>query len=131
MTVIIGEAGTQGTNAYYYYGSWIGDTGGSDGGFSKFDNIVKAAGGQGGKRGGYHLPELNGAAGTDNTGTITGHSEFSNNNILDVMQGIPRSYIHDRVLTSRPGRGGKVSGYSVTTPPSQGEGGCAIITFLE
>jgi len=131
MNVIIGEAGTPGTNAVYYYGNWIGDTPGSDGATSWFEGILKASGGQGGQKGSYYLPELNGAAGTDNDGTITGYSEFSNNNILDVMQGIPRSYIHDRVLTSRPGRGGKVSGYSVTIPPTQGEAGCAIITFLE
>lgn len=131
ITVIIGEAGTPGTNAWYYYGYWIGDTPGSDGAYSWFDNTLKASGGQGGQEGSNYLPELNGAAGTDNTGAITGYSEFSNNNILDVMQGTPRSYIHDRVLTSRPGRGGRISGYSVTAPPTQGEAGCAIITFLE
>ncbi len=131
LTVVIGSGGTQGSNAYYWYGSWIGDTNGSDGSDSWVNDILKASGGKGGKKGSFNSQWVHGNAGTDNIGDITGYSEFPNNNILDKMQGIPRSYIHDRVLTSRPGRGGTVSGYSVGSSTSPGEGGCAIITFLE
>lgn len=131
ITVAIGNYGFAGSNAYYWYGSWVGDTHGSDGGDSWVDTFMKAAGGKGGRKGSFNSLNIHGSAGTDNIGDVTGYSEFPNNNILDILQGIPRSYIHDRVLTSRPGRGGTVSGYSVGSPTSPGEGGCAIITFLE
>jgi hypothetical protein len=129
--VIIGSGGDAGSNAYYYNGNWIGDVSGGNGTNSWFEAIIQASGGTGGKRGSYNSPNINGNAGTLNIGDITGYSEFSNNNILDVFEGIPRSYIHNRVLTSRPGRGGEIEGYSTVAQPSQGEAGCAIITFLE
>jgi hypothetical protein len=130
FTVVIGSAGTAGTNATYSYPSWYGDTNGGNGGDSWF-GAMKAAGGTGGKKGSYGAYTVNGTQGTSNIGTITGYSDDPNDNILDVFLGLDRSYIADRTLTSRPGKGGSIiSGYSATIPKA-GEGGCAVITFWE
>jgi hypothetical protein len=130
FTVVIGAAGSAGTNATYYYPYWYGDTDGGNGGDSWF-GTMKGAGGTGGKRGSYAGTVQNGQAGTANIGAITGYADDPNDNILDVFQGLPRSYIADRTLTSRPGKGGIfISGYSLAAPKS-GEGGCAVITFWE
>jgi hypothetical protein len=56
---------------------------------------------------------------------------MANGTILDVYQGLERSYINDRFLTSKPGRGGEIEPYSVSIQPTSGEGGCVIITFFE
>jgi hypothetical protein len=130
--VIIGEGGTAGTNAtfsypYYYYG----DTDGGNGGDTWFGTGIKAAGGTGGKKGSYTYSTVNGTQGTSNIGTITGYSEDPVSVILNVFQGLPRSYINDRVLTSKPGKGGSISPYSSNFDPTAGEGGCAIITLFE
>ncbi|MBN1198354.1 MAG: hypothetical protein JXA23_03305 [Bacteroidales bacterium] len=131
FTVIIGEPGAAGTNATYSYGSWYGDTDGGTGGDSWFGEL-KAAGGTGGKKGSFAPYTIHGNAGTDNIGEITGHSNEPYSNILDVFQGLERSYINDRILTSQPGKGGTiVTAYSINIPPAEGEGGCAIITFFE
>ncbi len=92
---------------------------------------MKAAGGTDGKRGSYAGTTQNGQQGISNTGTVTGHSDVSNDNILDVFQGLARSYINDRVLTSKPGKGGVIISSYSTTSPKSGEGGCAIVTFWE
>ncbi|MDP4282216.1 MAG: hypothetical protein Q8867_08720 [Bacteroidota bacterium] len=126
-SVIIGAGGYAGNNAYYYYPTWYGDSDGGNGGDTWFGNL-KAAGGSGGKRGSFYVYTINGNAGTSSIGTITGYSNVSNSNILDVFMGLPRSYIYERFLTSRPGTGGSLTGYSATVP-KYGEGGCAIITF--
>ena len=129
--IIIGSPGYAGTNAYYAYpGVWVGDADGGNGGDTWFVGF-KAAGGTGGKRGSYAPYTANGNAGTSNVGTITAHSDLSYDNILDVFLGLPRSYIYERVLTSNPGKGGSLSGYSGTILPTTGEGGCAVITFYE
>jgi len=130
--VIIGEGGTAGTNAtytypYYYYG----DTDGGNGGDTWFGTGIKAAGGTGGKRGSYNYYTVNGTQGTSNIGSITGYAEDPVSTILNVFQGLPRSYINDRVLTSKPGKGGSISPYSSNFDPTTGEGGCAIITLFE
>lgn len=131
FNIVIGSAGSAGTNATYYYPSWYGDTNGGNGGDSWFGGVMKAAGGTGGKKGSYAAYTQNGSQGTSNIGTITGYTDDPNDNILDVFQGLARSYIADRTLTSRPGKGGSiVSGYS-TSIPKAGEGGCAVITFWE
>jgi hypothetical protein len=130
FTVVIGSAGSAGTNAIYSYPSWHGDSNGGDGGDSFFGGM-KAAGGTGGKKGSFASSTQNGTQGMANIGTITGYSDVPNDNILDVFQGLDRSYIADRTLTSRPGKGGSIiSGYS-TNIPKAGEGGCAVITFWE
>jgi len=129
-TVVIGTGGSAGTNATWYYGYWYGDTDGGNGGASYFGQ-VKADGGEGGKRGSYSPYTTHGAAGTDNIGAITAYSDDSQDNILDVFTGVERSYIFDRVLTSKPGRGGSmINSYSILLPTT-GEGGCAIITVIE
>jgi len=131
FTVVIGEPGAAGTNAVYSGGYWYGDSNGGNGTSSWFGDM-KAAGGTGGKKGSYGPYTVHGNAGTDNIGEITGHSDEPYSNILDVYQGLERSYINDRVLTSRPGKGGSiVTAYSINNPPKAGEGGCAIITFFE
>ena len=130
FTIIIGQGGTAGANAVYFDPYYYGDTDGAGGGNSWFGDL-KAAGGLGGKKGRYAPTTTNGNSGTDNIGSITGYSETPGDYILNVFQGIPRSYINDRVLTSKPGKGGIVSGYSVNVQPTDGEGGCAIITLYE
>jgi hypothetical protein len=128
--VVIGDGGYSGINATFWYPYWYGDSDGGNGGDSWFAGM-KAAGGTGGKRGSYAETTTHGNAGTANIGTITGYSELPQNNILDVFQGLPRSYINDRVLTSKSGKGGYISGYSLNVQPTTGEGGCAIITLFE
>lgn len=124
--ITIGAAGTAGVNSYYGYG----DTDGGNGGDSWFD-YLKAAGGKGGKRGSYSSVTVNGLQGTDNVGPLTAYADPSNSAILNVFQGLERSYIADRILTSNPGKGGSViNSYSSTfTTPKPGEAGCAIITL--
>ncbi len=130
FNVVIGTGGYSGYNAYYSGYWWYGDTDGSNGGDSWFGSL-KAAGGKGGYKGSYDLYTIHGNAGTANIGPVTSYAGVSNSNILDVWQGIERSYIGDRVLTSKPGKGGSVSTYSSSIPPTSGEGGCTIITFFE
>ncbi|MBC8436200.1 MAG: hypothetical protein H8D88_01400 [Bacteroidetes bacterium] len=132
FAVVIGEPGAAGMNATSYGVGWHFDTGGEAGSESRFGEM-KAAGGGGGKKGSYAAATVHGNAGTNNIGEITGHSDEPNSNILDVFQGLERSYIADRVLTSRPGKGGSLlTPYSYSNiPPTDGEGGCAIITFFE
>ena len=130
--VIVGQGGTAGTNAtysypYYYYG----DTDGGDGGDTWFGTGIKAAGGTGGKKGSFGYNTVHGVQGTSNVGSITGYAEDPQSTILNVFQGLPRSYINDRVLTSKPGKGGSISPYSTNLTPAAGEGGCAIITLFE
>jgi hypothetical protein len=130
FTIVIGSGGYAGTNATYFNPSWYGDTDGGNGGDSWFGGM-KAAGGTGGKRGSYAATTQHGTQGMSNIGTITGYSDDPNDNILDVFQGLERSYIADRTLTSRPGKGGSIIiGYSLNIPKA-GEGGCAVITFWE
>jgi len=132
LNVIIGLPGTAGINAHWTSpGYWIGDTDGGNGGDSWLEGI-KAAGGTGGKRGSFSPATIDGDAGTNNIGPVTGYSDVARENILDVYQGLERSYIGDRVLTSKPGTGGSLSNpYSLIIIPTSGEGGCAIITFFE
>ena len=129
FNIVIGTGGYPGYNAYHS-GNWYGDTDGGNGGDSWFGSM-KAAGGTGGKKGSFGPVTTHGNAGTSNIGPVTGYAGISNSNILDVWQGIERSYIGDRVLTSKPGKGGSVSTYSSSIPPTSGEGGCTIITFFE
>ena len=137
MLFTIGTPGDAGVNATYYYpGYWYGDTDGGDGLSSwLYTNSVmevQAAGGTGGKRGSFDYYTVHGSPGTDNTGTVTAYGDDPANNFLNVFQGIERSYISDRILTSKRGKGGSIiSSYSNNIPPGAGEGGCAIITFLE
>jgi hypothetical protein len=130
FSVVVGTGGIHGNNAYYIGGYWYGDTDGNDGGDSWFGSL-KAAGGKGGKRGSYAQTTTNGNAGTSNVGPVTGYAGVSNSNILDVWLGIDRSYLGDRVLTSKPGKGGLIQGYSSGTPATSGESGCAVVTFFE
>lgn len=132
LNIVMGTPGAAGENAHWNsYGYWEGDTDGSDGGDSWFEGI-KAAGGTGGKRGSFSYLTVDGNAGTDNIGAITGYADVARDNILDVFQGLERSYIADRVLTSKPGTGGSIlTAYSIIITPTAGEGGCAIITFFE
>lgn len=132
FAVVIGEPGAPGINAVEGSpGTWYGDTDGEAGGDSWFGNF-KAAGGSGGKRGSFDFYTVHGSPGTDNTGEVTGYGDEAKFNILNVFQGQERSYINDRVLTSRPGKGGEIiSAYSIYTSPTGGEGGCAIITFFD
>jgi hypothetical protein len=129
FNVVIGEGGAAGINAYYPY--YYGDTDGGNGGDTWFGTLVKAAGGTGGKRGSYTYNTVHGVQGTSNIGTITGYSEDAQSSILNVFQGLARSYINDRVLTSKIGKGGLISPYSTNITPTAGEGGCAIITLFE
>lgn len=128
--IVIGLNGTHGTNAYNTGYGWYGDTDGTNGGDSWFGSM-KAAGGNGGKRGSAGQHTVNGTAGTANVGPVTGYAGTSNSNILDTWLGIDRSYIGDRILTSKPGKGGSLAGYSSPVIPTSGEKGCAIITFIE
>lgn len=128
LYVTVGNAGIAGTNAYYSGGNWYGDTDGGKGGDSEF-NGNRAQGGYGGARGSN--AGTNGSQGTSNIGGISGYSHISNSNILDVFLGIPISYIFDRVLTSIPGKGGSIISTYSSTPPSAGQGGCAVVTFFE
>jgi hypothetical protein len=129
FNIVIGTGGSHGNNASYA-GYWYGDTDGSYGGDSWF-GTMKAAGGSGGKRGSYGPKTIHGNAGTANVGPVTGYAGTSNSNILDVWVGLDRSYIGDRVLTSKPGKGGSIQSYSSNISPLSGEGGCAIVTFFE
>jgi hypothetical protein len=129
FNVVIGSGGYAGYNAYHSGSYWYGDTDGGNGNDSWFGDL-KAAGGTGGKRGSYTQVTTHGNPGTDNLGPVTAYAGESSSNILDTWLGLDRSYIGDRVLTSKPGRGGSISGYS-TILPSWGEAGCAIITFFE
>ncbi len=130
FSVTIGTGGNAGTNAYYWYPYWYGDSSGENGGNSYFADMV-ASGGSGGMKGSYAATVTNGYSGTANYGTITGYSEVPGNYILDLFTGLERSYISDRFLTSKPGKGGSVSGYSTVSDPTSGESGVAIITLFE
>ena len=128
--VVIGIGGSAGTNAVWNSGGWHGDTDGGRGGDSWFGEI-RAAGGTGGKKGSFSPYTTHGTAGTSNTGAITAYADNPQSQILNIFQGVERSYIFDRVLTSKPGKGGSnINSYSIIIP-TQGEGGCAIITVLE
>lgn len=130
FNVVIGDGGYAGANAVWY-GYWYGDSNGGPGGDSWF-GPAKAAGGTGGKKGSFAPVTIHGEAGMSNSGTITAYPSIPYSNILDLYTGLVRSYIHDRVLTSRSGKGGSiVSGYSLNVQPGAGEAGCTIITFLE
>ncbi len=132
----IGAAGVAGSNAIKQGITWFMDTDGGDGGTSLLSVSsvmeMKASGGAGGKRGSYAESTVHGLPGMANAGTITAYCNDPQWHILNVFQGLPRSYISDRILTSPPGKGGSLlSNYSVQYQPTTGEGGCAIITFLE
>jgi hypothetical protein len=129
FSISIGSGGSAGNNAYYA-GYWYGDSNGGNGGDTWVGNM-RAAGGTGGKKGSYSQYTTNGFAGTGNMGTVTGYAGVSNSNIMDVWLGIDRSYIGDRILTSKPGKGGSIQGYSSNIQPVSGENGCAIITLFE
>jgi len=132
FNIVIGLGGSAGTNAYYVYPNYYGDSDGGKGGDTWFGSSgIKAEGGTGGKRGSYSPYTVNGIQGTANTGSITGYAEDPQSTILNVFQGLERSYINDRVLTSKPGKGGNISPYSTNLTPTAGEGGCAIITLFE
>jgi hypothetical protein len=128
--ILIGQGGSPGNNAYYSGNGWYGDTDGGNGGDSWFSGM-KAAGGTGGKKGSLAPETVHGMAGTDNIGPVTGHAGVSNSNILDVWQGLERSYFGERILTSKPGQGGTILPYSSGFSPTSGESGGAIITFFE
>lgn len=130
FSVLIGAAGDPGYNAYYTGYYWYGDTDGGNGGDSWFGDL-KAAGGYGGKKGSYATTTVHGNAGTSNLGPVTAYAGVSNSNILDTWQGLDRSYLGDRTLTSKPGLGGWVQAYSSTIQPVSGENGCAVITLFE
>lgn len=128
---LIGNGGYPGSNAIYYYPGWYGDTDGGNGG-DTYMSDMKAAGGHGGKRGSFSPSTVNGLAGEENqNGDVMGYAEPSNSNVLSIYQGVQRSYIHPRILTSLPGAGGTVQGYSSSKSPKQGESGCAVITLWE
>jgi len=133
FTITVGLGGNAGNNATgYSLGYSSGDTDGGNGGDTWFGSAstLKAAGGTGGKKGSFSNLTVNGTPGTANIGTITGYSDGSPDNVLDVFQGLPRSYIYDRFLTSKPGAGGYyIIPYSLTNPATSGEDGFAIITF--
>lgn len=129
--VVIGLGGFAGSNAYYSYPGYYGDTDGGNGADSWF-GPVKAAGGSGGKRGSYDWYTVNGVPGTANIGAVTGYASNPPSNILDVFVGLVRSYLADRMFTSKSGKGGSLQGYSTGNyPPTAGEGGAAVITFIE
>ena len=129
FNVEIGVGGYAGDNAYYAYPGYYGDTDGGSGGDTWFGSY-KAAGGSGGKRGGYSTFTVHGNAGTANVGTITGYADPSQSSILNVFIGLSRSFLNDRVLTTKTGKGGSISGYS-TKYPTSGEFGAAVITLFE
>jgi hypothetical protein len=128
--VVIGAGGSPGNNTWNYYPPYYGDTDGGNGGDTWFGTYYKASGGKGGKRGSYAETTVHGSAGINNIGAITGYPDPPQNGILNIFTGVPRSYLTDRVRTSRSGRGGYLSGYSVTLPTA-GEGGAAVITLFE
>jgi|GEM_PF-714195 len=128
FTVVVGAGGNAGTNASYSYPGYYGDTDGGNGGDTWF-GTWKAAGGTGGKKGSYTWYTVNGNPGTANVGNVTGYASAPPNNILDTFLGLVRSYLSDRFFTSKSGRGGALQGYSST--PGSGEGGAAVITFIE
>jgi hypothetical protein len=130
FAITVGAGGNPGNNAQYIGYYWYGDSDGTDGGDSWF-GTMKAAGGKAGKRGSYAQQTVNGAAGTSNIGPVSAYAGVSNSNILDVWLGVARSYLGDQTLTSKPGTGGSIQGYSSGTPAVSGESGCAIITFFE
>ncbi len=130
FTVVIGSGGTAGNNAYYSYPGYYGDTDGGHGGDTWFDSW-KASGGKGGKRGSYTTYPVNGAAGVNNIGTVTGYASQSNSAVLDTFIGLVRSFLSERYFTSKPGTGGVINGYSGSILPKPGEGGAAVITFIE
>ncbi|MFZ4521599.1 MAG: glycine-rich domain-containing protein [Bacteroidales bacterium] len=127
FSVTIGTGGAQGSNAYYIYPGYYGDTDGGNGGDSWF-GTMKAAGGTGGKRGSYSWYTVHGTAGTANVGSVTGYASDPQSNALDTFIGLVRSYLSDRFFTSKPGKGGSLQSYST---PVAGEGGAAVITFIE
>ncbi|MCX6305360.1 MAG: hypothetical protein NT040_10350 [Bacteroidetes bacterium] len=127
FNVVVGTGGAAGNNAYYSYPNYYGDTDGGNGGDSWF-GPVKAAGGSGGKKGSYAWYTVNGTAGTASIGQVTGYASNSQSNTLDVFIGLVRSYLSDRFFTSKPGKGGSLQSYS---NPTAGEGGAAVITFVE
>lgn len=127
--VIIGTGGYAGDNAYYAYPGYTGDTDGGAGGTSWFGPL-RAAGGYGGKRGSYMPYTVGGNAGTANSGNVTGYADPGQSPILNVFYGLERSYLNDRVLTSKPGKGGFLNPYSGRVP-TQGEAGAAVITLFE
>ena len=131
FSVVVGQGGYAGTNAYLSGINWYGDTDGGNGGDSWF-GAMKAAGGTAGRKGSTYINTINGTAGTNNLGQITGYASNPQSAFLDTWFGLLRSYLPDRTLTSKPGKGGSIEGYSyVSIPPVPGEGGCAVITFLE
>jgi hypothetical protein len=130
FNVFVGLGGSPGSNATYFYPGYYWDTDGSSGGDTWFGSY-KAAGGSGGKRGSYSSTTVHGAAGTNNLGAITGYAEPPQNSILNVYYGLERSFLNNRVLTSKSGKGGIINGYSVLRTPSQGEGGAVVITLFE
>ncbi|MEI6435500.1 MAG: glycine-rich domain-containing protein [Bacteroidota bacterium] len=130
FNVIVGAGGTAGTNASYS-GAWYGDTNGGNGGDSWF-GAVKAAGGTGGKKGSYTYYTIHGTAGTANVGEVTGYASNPQSSMLDNFIGLVRSYLSDRFYTSKPGIGGSLQSYSTGPyPATAGEGGAAVITFIE
>ena len=129
FNIVIGWGGYSGYNAYYVYPWFYGDTDGGNGGDTWFGQF-KAAGGTGGRKGSFSATTVHGNAGTANIGNITGYADPSQNSILNVFMGLERSYLNDRVLTSKSGKGGSISAYSDKSP-TQGEGGAAVITLFE
>jgi len=130
FNVVIGIGGNSGSNATYTGYYWYGDSSGSDGSSSWFGSL-KADGGKGGKKGSFAPATVHGNAGTGNIGPVSAYAGVSNSNILDVWQGLDRSYLGERILTSKPGRGGSIQNYSSSTQPTSGENGYAVITFFE
>jgi hypothetical protein len=128
--VTVGAGGSAGVNAVYSGGNYYGDTNGGNGGDSNFETL-KAAGGKGGKKGSYSYYTVHGDPGTANIGSITAHPAYSGNNTLDIFFGLDRSYLAERRFTSTPGMGGSIYSYSNPTLPVAGEGGAAIISFIE
>lgn len=128
--VIIGTGGAAGINATYNIYGWTGDTDGENGGNTWFDTW-KAAGGSGGYKGSTSLNTINGNPGTNNNGTVSGYPGEPCSQLITTWTGSSRSYIHERLLSSRPGKGGMIVAYSINTPPTEGEDGCAVITFFE
>jgi hypothetical protein len=127
FAVFIGSGGNYGTNAVApgYYNA-------SDGGAGQdtWFGSVMAAGGKGGKRGSYSTTTVNGSAGMNSIGTITGYADPSQSSILNVFTGLERSYLNDRILTSKSGKGGSISGYS-SIQPTKGEHGAVVVTLFE
>jgi len=128
LYVKVGQAGTAGSNAYYSGGYWYGDSDGGKGGDTEFDGN-RAQGGYGGQKG--SSSGINGGAGTSNIGNVAvGYATESTSNILDAMYGPAKPYIFDRVLTTKPGKGGSIISIYSGTQPTPGDGGCAVITFF-